>query len=48
MILFLIEVIFEGLVNELRRIVEEREVKNEFFSKEELDVFDFKLRFFRI
>ena len=41
------EAILEGLANELRRIVEEREAKNEPASKEELDALDLKLRSLR-
>ena len=45
--LFSTEAILEGLANELRRIVEEREAKNEPASKEELDALDLKLRSLR-
>lgn len=41
------EAILEGLANELRRIVEEQEAKNEPASKEELDALDLKLRSLR-
>jgi len=38
------EAILEGLANELRRIVEEREAKNVPASQQELDELDLKLR----
>ena len=38
------EAILEGLANELRRIVEEREAKNIPASQQELDELDLKLR----
>lgn len=47
-ILFLsIEAILEGLANELRRIVEEREAKNVPATQQELDELDLRLRSLR-
>ena len=45
--LLLTEAILEGLANELRRIVEEREAKNMPASQQELDELDLKLRSLR-
>ena len=42
-----IEAILEGLANELRRIVEEREAKNVPATQQELDELDLKLRSLR-
>ncbi len=44
---FSTEAILEGLANELRRIVEEREAKNVPASQQELDELDLKLRSLR-
>lgn len=44
---FLTEAILEGLANELRRIVEEREAKSVPASQQELDELDLKLRSLR-
>lgn len=44
---FSTEAILEGLANELRRIVEEREAKNMPASQQELDELDLRLRSLR-
>ena len=45
--MFSTEAILEGLANELRRIVEEREAKNVPATQQELDELDLKLRSLR-
>ena len=47
LLLHSIEAILEGLANELRRIVEEREAKNVPATQQELDELDLKLRSLR-